>query len=128
MCEYTGLDIEMEIFSHYNEVLSVLHYLFRYIFSGLEERYSLELAVIRKQYPSEPAMISEKPLIIHWSDAMDMLEGAGLRPNRSDDLSGHDELILGTLVKEKYKSDFFALDQYPSSVRCVVAASSIARW
>jgi aspartyl/asparaginyl-tRNA synthetase len=110
----------MEIFSHYNEVLSVLHYLFRYIFNGLEERYALELSVIRKQYPSEPAQISEKPLIIHWHDAMDMLESVGLQPNRSDDLSSQDELALGRLVKEKYGSDFFALDQYPSSVRYVV--------
>mmetsp|Transcript_7911 Transcript_7911/g.13339 ORF Transcript_7911/g.13339 Transcript_7911/m.13339 type:complete len:516 (+) Transcript_7911:51-1598(+) len=117
LCEYTGLDIEMEIFSHYNEVLSVLHYLFRYIFNGLEERYALELSVIRKQYPSEPALISEDPLIIHWHDAMDMLEGAGFLPDRDDDLSSQDELMLGKLVKEKYRSDFFALDQYPASVR-----------
>lgn len=107
----------MEIFSHYNEVLAVLHYLFRYIFNGLEERYALELSVIRKQFPSEPALISEEPLIIHWHDAMDMLEEAGFRPDRDDDLTSQDELMLGKLVKEKYSSDFFALDQYPASVR-----------
>jgi aspartyl-tRNA synthetase len=114
--------MEMEIFNHYNEVLSVLHYLFRYIFNGLEERYAAELSVIRQQYPSEPALITEKPLTIHWHDAMDMLESTGLVPNRHDDLSGQDELLLGKLVREKYKSDFFALDQYPAAVRYHVTA------
>ena len=109
--------MEMEIFSHYNEVLSVLHYVFRHIFSGLENRYSQELSIIREQYPSEPALITEKPLIIHWHEAMDMLESSGLEPNRNDDLSGQDELLLGKLVRDKYETDFFALDQYPAAVR-----------
>ena len=117
LCEYTGLDLEMEIFNHYNEVLKVLHSLFLYIFSGLEERYSLELSIIRQQYPSEPASISREPLIVHWNDAMDMLEDAGLQPDRNDDLSGSNELLLGKLVKDAYDTDFFALDQYPSAVR-----------
>lgn len=112
--------MEMEIFNHYNEVLSVLHYVFCHIFKGLEERYAMELSIIRQQYPSEPALISEKPLIIHWHDAMDMLEGTGLKLDRNDDLSGQDELLLGKLVREHYKTDFFALDQYPTAVRLVL--------
>lgn len=110
--------MEMEIFSHYNEVLAVLHFAFRYIFNGLEERYALELSTIREQYPSEPALISEKPLIIHWADAMDMLaDSKGVEPNRNDDLSSQDELLLGKIVREKFNTDFFALDQYPTAVR-----------
>ncbi len=33
------------------------------------------------------------------------------------DLSGALELALGKLVKEKYHADFYALDEYPSTVR-----------
>ena len=33
------------------------------------------------------------------------------------DLSSALELTLGDLVKEKYKADFFILDQYPLSIR-----------
>lgn len=33
------------------------------------------------------------------------------------DLSSSLELTLGELVKEKYKSDFFILDQYPLAIR-----------
>lgn len=33
------------------------------------------------------------------------------------DLTNALELTLGKLVKEKYKADFYALDEYPSTVR-----------
>ena len=39
MCEFTGLDFEMEIHEHYNEVLDVLGRLFIAIFKGLQVRY-----------------------------------------------------------------------------------------
>ena len=35
----------------------------------------------------------------------------------SADLSTSQELALGQLVKEKYHADFYALDEYPSTVR-----------
>ncbi len=58
-------------------LLLVIHYLFRHIFNGLEERYAEELAVVRAQYPSEPVQFTEQPLIIHWSEGMQMLRDAG---------------------------------------------------
>ena len=36
--EFTGLDIEMTIHEHYNEVLQVVHRMFKHIFEGLESR------------------------------------------------------------------------------------------
>ena len=38
LCEFTGLDLEMAINEHYNEVLDVLDRLFVYMFSGLKSR------------------------------------------------------------------------------------------
>ena len=52
LCEFTGLDFEMAINEHYNEVLRVAHATFTHIFSGLEERYAKELAVVRQQVRS----------------------------------------------------------------------------
>lgn len=37
--EFTGLDLEMAIHGHYNEVLHVTHNMFKHIFNGLEQRY-----------------------------------------------------------------------------------------
>jgi aspartyl/asparaginyl-tRNA synthetase len=67
----------MAVKFHYNEVLEVIHHLFRHIFEGLESRYARELAVIRAQYPSQPVQFTDKPLVVHWADAMAMLKEAG---------------------------------------------------
>lgn len=117
LCEFTGLDIEMEIKSHYNEVLEELHYVFHYMFTALEKDYLRELTIIRKQYPSEPALITEKPVILHWHDAISLLSEAGHKMKEFEDLSSRQELILGQLVKEKYHTDFFILDKYPLCIR-----------
>lgn len=54
MCEFTGLDFEMEIHEHYNEVLDVLGRLFIAIFKGLQVRYG-ELLRCRCQMKSQIA-------------------------------------------------------------------------
>jgi aspartyl-tRNA synthetase len=67
----------MGITDHYNEVLRVLHGLFKHIFTGLEERFGEELAVIRQQYDSAPVQFTEEPCVVHWEDAIAMLREAG---------------------------------------------------
>lgn len=115
LCEFTGLDLEMSIFEHYNEALIVLHKTFRHIFDGLEQKYAKELAVIREQYPSEPVRFTDEPLIVHWPVAMKMLRDAGVQHGELEDLSTAVEIRLGELVKEKHGADFYILDQYPAS-------------
>ena len=39
LCEFTGLDFEMVINEHYNEVMDVIDKLFVYIFNGLNAKY-----------------------------------------------------------------------------------------
>ena len=117
LCEFTGLDMEMAINEHYEEALEVCHDMFKHIFMGLEEKYSKEILEIRKQYPSEPLTFTDKPCIIHWPDGIKMLNDAGHDAGMYDDLTGAHELALGALVKEKYNTDFFILDQYPLEIR-----------
>ena len=38
LCEFTGLDLEMAIFEHYNEVLDIIDRLFVYMFNGINSR------------------------------------------------------------------------------------------
>ncbi len=82
MCEFTGMDLEMEIHSHYNELLHgmyvflfimytcyhayifflfslVVHGMFYYMFTELETnpRYKRALQVIRQIYPRYAANI-----------------------------------------------------------------------
>jgi len=117
LCEFTGLDLEMAIQEHYNEALEVIHNMFKHIFTGMEERYAKELAIVRQQYASEPVRFTEKPCILHWDEGMKMLQDAGEEPDVLGDLTGAHELKLGELVAEKYKTDFFILDRYPAAAR-----------
>ena len=117
LCEFTGLDLEMEIYEHYSEVLEVIHRMFRHIFDGLETKYAKELAIVREQYPSEKVRFTREPLILHWPEGIKLLRDAGVEINEWEDLNTADELKLGELVSEKYQADFFILDQYPSAVR-----------
>lgn len=118
LCEFTGLDLEMEIKDHYMETLEVVHRMFKYIFTGLESRYAKELAVIRTQYYSEPLKFTEEPCVVHWPEAQEILSEKGFdMGDGKGDLNGAMELALGEAVKEKYGTDFFMLDKYPSDIR-----------
>ena len=118
LCEFTGLDLEMAIGDHYMETLEIIHELFKHIFNGLETRWAKELAVIREQYESEPVAFTEEPCVIHWPEAMEILKEHGMDVGDGfEDLSGAMELKLGEVVKEKYGTDFFMLDKYPSVIR-----------
>lgn len=94
-----------------------MHGLFRHIFEGLETRFARELTVIREQYPSEAVMFTKDPLIIHWWDAIDLLRKAGHQAEDFEDLNTNQEIILGKIVKEKFNTDFYIVDQYPSKIR-----------
>lgn len=118
LCEFTGLDLEMAIDDHYMETLEVIHEMFKHIFNGLETRFSKELAIIREQYASEPIAFTEDPCVLHWPEAMEILLDKGFDiGNGLGDLTGAMESALGEAVKEKYGTDFFMLDKYPSSIR-----------
>lgn len=118
LCEFTGLDLEMAIDDHYLEALDVVHSMFRHIFVGLETRWAKELSVIREQYASEPVTFTEEPCVLHWPEAMEILKEKGFDlGDELQDLTGAMELALGAAVKEKYMTDFFMLDKYPSSIR-----------
>mmetsp|Transcript_57175 Transcript_57175/g.170441 ORF Transcript_57175/g.170441 Transcript_57175/m.170441 type:complete len:637 (-) Transcript_57175:564-2474(-) len=118
LCEFTGLDLEMSIEDHYEETLEVIHGVFKHIFEGLETRWGNELSVIREQYPSERVTFTDEPCILHWPEAQEILTEKGFDMGDGlGDLTGAMELALGEAVKQKYGTDFFMLDKYPSSIR-----------
>lgn len=118
LCEFTGLDLEMAIADHYMETLEVLHTMFKHIFNGLESRWAKELAVIREQYHSDPIVFTDKPCVLHWPEAIQILKEKKFDVgDELQDLNGAMELALGATVKEIYGTDFFMLDKYPSTIR-----------
>ncbi len=66
---------------------------------------------------SQKVRFTDKPLIIHWHEGLQLLAEAGIIHPPMDDLTSAVELKLGEIIAEKYKADFFILDQYPTAIR-----------
>lgn len=66
LCEFTGLDMEMEFKDHYFEVLDMIGELMVYMVTNLKERWARELSIINAQYPFEEFKISNPVLKISF--------------------------------------------------------------
>lgn len=117
MTEFTGLDLEMAFEEHYHEVLELLGNLFSFLFQELPKRYSKEIEVVRKQYPSEDFLVPDQVVKLEFPEAIAMLREAGQEIGDYDDMSTEQERVLGRLVREKYHTDFFMLDKFPLAIR-----------
>uniref|UniRef100_A0A453KGD8 aspartate--tRNA ligase n=2 Tax=Aegilops tauschii subsp. strangulata TaxID=200361 RepID=A0A453KGD8_AEGTS len=63
LCEFIGLDAEMEIKEHYFEVCDIIDGLFVAIFKHLNENCQKELETINRQYPFEPLKVKHYSLL-----------------------------------------------------------------
>ncbi|KAF5946640.1 hypothetical protein HYC85_016868 [Camellia sinensis] len=63
LCEFTGVDVEMEIKEHYSEVMDIVDRLFIAMFDSLNEKCQKELEAIGNQYPFEPLKIFRQFLL-----------------------------------------------------------------
>jgi aspartyl/asparaginyl-tRNA synthetase len=117
LCEFVGLDAEMEIKEHYFEVCDIIDGLFVAIFKHLNENCKKELETINRQYPFEPLKYLEKTLKLTYEEGIQMLKEAGTEIEPMGDLNTEAEKKLGRLVKEKYGTEFFILYRYPLAVR-----------
>ncbi|CAN6179874.1 unnamed protein product [Urochloa humidicola] len=117
LCEFTGLDAEMEIKEHYFEVCDIIDGLFVSIFKHLTTNCKKELETINGQYPFEPLKYLEKTLKLTYEEGIQMLKEAGTEIEPMGDLNTEAEKKLGRLVREKYGTDFFILYRYPLAVR-----------
>ena len=117
LCEFTGLDMEMNIKEHYDEVLDVLDELFVSMFDGLNERFAREIEVVNKQHPFEPLKYCRPTLRLTFEEGIKMLQEAGADVDPLEDIGTETERLLGKLVKEKYDTDFYMLTRYPLNAR-----------
>ncbi|MCL7038085.1 hypothetical protein MKW94_023023 [Papaver nudicaule] len=117
LCEFTGLDVEMEIKEHYSEVMDVVDSLFVAMFDSLNENCKKELEAIGKQYPFEPLKYLRKTLRLTFEEGVQMLKEAGIEVDPLGDLNTEVERRLGKLVLEKYGTEFYILHRYPLAVR-----------
>ncbi|GFQ03701.1 aspartate--tRNA ligase cytoplasmic [Phtheirospermum japonicum] len=117
LCEFTGLDVEMEIKEHYSEVMDIVDRLFVTMFDNLNEKCSKELEAINRQYPFQNLKYLRKTLRLTFEEGVQMLKEAGIEIDPLGDLNTESERKLGQLVLEKYGTEFYILHRYPLAVR-----------
>lgn len=117
MTEFIGLDLEMAFKEHYHEALELIAELFHHIFRELPKRYAKQIELVKRQYPVEEFLVPDKPVVVHWADGIKLLRENGIDWPDFEDLDTPTEKKLGALVREKYHTDFYVLDQFPSAVR-----------
>ncbi|KQJ86708.1 aspartate--tRNA ligase 2, cytoplasmic [Brachypodium distachyon] len=117
LCEFVGLDAEMEIMENYFEVCDIVDGLFVELFKHLNDKCKKELQTINRQFPFEPLKYLDKTLRLSYEEGITMLKEAGTEIEHMGDLNTEAEKKLGRLVREKYDTDFFILYQYPLAVR-----------
>ncbi len=117
MCEFTGMDFEMEIKEHYHEVTDVIGQLFVYMFDRIAEKCGADLEAVNKQYGFEPLKYRRETLVLQFDDVIKMLNDAGEKIAPFTDVNTTQEKLLGRLVRAKYDTDFYIVERYPSSVR-----------
>jgi nondiscriminating aspartyl-tRNA synthetase len=127
LCEFTGLDMERAINEHYFEVLEMFSGLFINIFEGLNERYAKEIGLVSELFPVEPFKFCKPSLRLTYAEGCQLLADYTLTESDiargctsqspEEDLSTPNEKLLGRIVKAKYGTDFFMMDEYPLKVR-----------
>lgn len=123
LTEYTGLDIEMAIEEHYHESLEILDSVLKEIFKGLYTKYRREIDIIKLQVPHDDLVWLDETPIIPFAEGIQMLNDSGWTDESGnplsfdEDLGTRDEIRLGELVKEKYKTDYYILDKFPIDAR-----------
>ncbi|CAN8105243.1 unnamed protein product [Discula destructiva] len=114
LAEYTGLDIEMAINKDYYEVIHTIDIFLKEVFRTLQKMPELE--VVRQRWPSEDLLWLEETLILPFWEGIQMLRDDGIDAEM-EDLSTRNEMRLGELVREKYKTDYYILDKFPADAR-----------
>ncbi|KAI5312988.1 hypothetical protein L3X38_042162 [Prunus dulcis] len=117
LCEFTGLDVEMEIDWHYSEVMDIFDLLFVTIFYTLNETCQKDLEAVGRQYPFEPLKYLPETLRLTFEEGVQMLKDDGVEVDPMGDLNTEAKRKLGQLVLEKYGTEFYILHRYPLAVR-----------
>ncbi len=109
LAEYVSLDVELGFISDHREVVAVLRDVVAGMLAAVLDRASSAVHLLDINVPVVPA---EFP-IVHFRDALQII-GA---PADEPDLSPGHERAIGAWAKEKYGSDFVAVEGYPTAHR-----------
>lgn len=123
LSEYTGLDLEMVIDHDYHEAMDVIDDLMKNIFSAIYSRNRKEIDAIKTHFPHEDLIWLDETPRLKYKEAIGLLNASGWRDENGnkasefEDLGTRAEIRIGELVKEKYGTDYYIIDKFPTSAR-----------
>ena len=108
LTEFTGIDFEMGFIKDENDVMDVTEKYFQFLIKRLSEECKEELSTLNVKL-NVPKEIPR----IHMADMKKWLKEKGKIVPEDDDLDAEGEKMMGEIVKEKYKCNFFFALDYP---------------
>ncbi|KAI3959805.1 hypothetical protein MKW98_029842 [Papaver atlanticum] len=114
VCEFIGLDVEMEFKEDYSEVMDVVDGLFVAMFDSLNKNCQKELEAIGKQYPFEPLKYLRETPRLTFEERVQMLKEAGVEVESLGDLNIEMERKLGKL---SHGIDLKSIESYIDAFR-----------
>jgi hypothetical protein len=123
MTEYTGLDLEMAITRHYHEAMWLIDATIKEIFKTLYHRNRNDIDTLKHHFPHEDLVWLDETPRLTFAEGVHLLNDSGWKgddgnlQSEDEDLPTRAERRLGELVKEKYHTDYYILDKFPTSAR-----------
>ena len=119
LCEFTGLDLEFTINpdQDHKDIIKKIWKILYNGFRNFEEKNKDSIKYVLDKTKTEDMIFPEEALIINFEDGVKLLHERGIDQDINDDIGTVNEKILGSIIKEKYGSDVFALEGYPKNAR-----------
>lgn len=108
LCEFVGVDIEMNIENSYYELVDVFDAMFRYVFQGINSRCKNELLIVSEYNPFTPFVISERTPRLTFEEGCNLLRESGvdIPEDLSEfDISTEQERLLGKFSISIFSSE-----------------------
>ncbi|QBS46551.1 aspartate--tRNA(Asn) ligase [Nocardia sp. CS682] len=109
LAEYVSLDVEFGFIRDHRDVLGQLRDTLAAMIEAVREKAGAAMVTVGAEVPVVPERIP----IIHFREALELVGAAPTEP----DLAPEHERLLGTWAKERFNSDFLAVEGYPAVKR-----------
>ncbi|PXX58784.1 aspartyl-tRNA synthetase [Nocardia tenerifensis] len=109
LAEYVSLDVEFGFVDDHRDVLALLRTVLAAMVDAIREKAGAAVETIGVELPVVPERIP----VVHFEEALELV---GARPTEPD-LAPEHERFLGKWAKERFDSDFLAVEGYPAVKR-----------
>lgn len=108
LTEFSHVDVEMSFIENLDDVLKIGEGLLAHVLNSVKSNCAAELKSLGVENDTLKLPIPR----VDYTEAITMLQKAGSKIKKGEDIGMEDEKLLGELVKKKYKSDAYFLQKF----------------